>query len=55
MLVVKSKIAELVKSKGKRMSKDAWIALDNKIIQIINTACRRCNANKTITEIEILL
>lgn len=54
-LVVRSKVAQLAKDNGKRMSKDAWIALDNRIVAIITTAAKSCGSFKTITDTEILL
>ena len=55
MLVVKSKVASIVKSNGKRMSREAWSALDARVMAIIHGASKMCNGHKTITDMEILM
>ena len=54
MLVVKSKIAEIVKGNGKRMSKSAWDALDARVRNIIDGAIRNTGRFTTIKDTEIL-
>ena len=54
MLVVKSKVKELIKESGKRMSKEAWSALDTRVRNIVVGAIRSTGGFKTITETEIL-
>jgi hypothetical protein len=55
MLIIRSKVAKLVKIHGKRMSKDAWQALDARVEGIVNRACNMCGSHKTVRETEILL
>lgn len=55
MYYVKSKVQSLVKDKGKRMSKEAWEALDGKIVQIIASASKFCGHHKTIRDTEIYM
>lgn len=55
MLVVKSKIAEIVKGNGKRMSKSAWEALDARVRIIIEGAVRNSGKFTTIKDTEILM
>jgi hypothetical protein len=55
MLAVKSKVNALVKSSGKRMSKDAWQALDARIRVIVEGAIKATGSFKTIKETEILM
>ena len=55
MLVVKSKVAEIVKSNGKRMSKSAWDALDARVRIIIEGAIRNSGHFTTIKDTEILM
>lgn len=54
MYVVKSKVAELVKTSGKRMSKEAWAALDTRVVNIVQGAIRSLGSFKTIKDMEIL-
>lgn len=54
MLIVKSKIMEIVKDSGKRMSKDAWEALDARVRNIVEGAIRSTGSFKTIKSTEIL-
>lgn len=53
-LVVKNKVKEIVHAQGKRMSKEAWVALDARIMGIINGAIKQCGTFKTIKDTEIL-
>jgi hypothetical protein len=55
MLVVKSKIAEIVKNNGKRMSKEAWTALDARVRVIIEGAIKSTGSFKTIKDTEVLM
>jgi hypothetical protein len=55
MLVVKSKVAAIVKENGKRMSKEAWAALDSRVLNIINGAIRNVGTFKTIKDTEVLM
>jgi hypothetical protein len=55
MLVNKSKVREIIKTSGKRISKDAWAALDNRVIAIIQTAIKLTGGHKTITDTEVLM
>jgi len=55
MLVVKSKIAAIVKENGKRMSQQAWEALDARILNIVQGAIRNVGSFKTIKDTEILM
>lgn len=54
MLVVKSKVQQIVKASGKRMSKEAWNALDTRVKNIMAGAIRQAGSFKTIKDIEIL-
>lgn len=55
MYYVKSKVQEIVKASGKRMSKGAWEALDSKILKVVSIAIKLTGHHKTITDTEILL
>lgn len=55
MLAVKSKIQRIVKENKKRMSKDAWVALDCRINAIITGAIKNCGSAVTIRDTEILM
>lgn len=55
MLVVKSKVAQIVKDNNKRMSKEAWTALDTRVRNIVEAAIRSTGGFKTIKETEILI
>ena len=55
MLVVKSKIAAIVKENNKRMSKEAWAALDTRVRNIVEGAIRATAGFKTIKDTEILI
>ena len=53
--VNRSLVKQLAKDCGKRLSKDAIDALDNKVISIVRVAAKMCGGLKTITETEILI
>ena len=55
MLVVKSKIQQIVKENKKRMSKDAWVALDLRVSAILTGAIKACGGHSTITDTEVLM
>lgn len=55
MLVVKSKVAEIAKAAGKRMSQQAWEALDTRVRNIMEGAIRNVGSFKTIKDTEILM
>lgn len=55
MLVVKSRIQEIVKANNKRMSKKAWEALDSRITALLMGAIRNCGHHSTITDTEIYM
>jgi len=54
-LVVRSKIKELVRDHKKRMSKEAWEALDARVSALIRTAAKLCGSHKTIRDTEIYM
>ena len=55
MLIVKSKVAKIVSENGKRMSKQAWEALDARVLNIVHGAIRNVGSFKTIKDTEILM
>ena len=55
MYYVKSKIQKLIKDSNKRMSKEAWVALDSKILRIVEGAIKICGHHKTIRDTEIYM
>lgn len=47
--VVRSKVADLVKSKGMHMAGDAVDGLDKVVKELVEKACERCNGSKRKT------
>jgi hypothetical protein len=54
-LVVRSKVKEIVRDHKKRMSKEAWEALDMRVAALVRTAIRLCGSHKTIRDTEIYM
>lgn len=55
MVLVKSKIKKLVQEHKKRMSKEAWEALDSRVVAIVTGAIKLTGSFKTIKDTEIYM
>jgi hypothetical protein len=53
MLIIKSKVKEIVKMSGKRMSKGAWDALDARVRVIVEGAIKNTGRFTTIKDTEV--
>jgi hypothetical protein len=55
VLIVKSKVRQIVNDANKRISSKAMEALENKVLNIVRSAIRLTGSHKTITATEILM